>query len=167
MKFIGNFADWIDPRWCEEVCNTRGYGRPKEGPSPDTLEMAKEYEKAKVAGYSDTAIYFWMFDKNNVNFEISQPPWISSKFHWWITKMLPGNFMPMHVDPHTFYQTNSKRFWIALTNWHPGHIIMYEDVVLTNYKIGDVWEYTDSTAIHGAANIGHDTRVILQVSTYD
>lgn len=167
MKYIGNFADWLDPKWYDEVMAGRGDGRPKEGQKPDSPEMEEQYQKAKEAGYSEDAIYFWMFDKNNVSFELPKPPWVTNNFHWWITKMMPGNFMPMHIDPHTMYQTNSERYWIPLTDWQLGHIIMYQDQVLTNYKRGDVWVYDDSNALHGAANIGHTPRIILQVSTYD
>lgn len=167
MKYIGNYNSWIDSRWLAEVLTSRGTGRPKEGQLPDSPEMAEEYRKAVAAGYKNDVIYFWMFDKHNVTFEIPKPPWVENNFHWWITKMLPGNFMPIHKDPHTMYQPNSKRFWIPLQDWEIGHIIAYEDVVLTNYKAGDVWEYDDSTALHGAANIGYTPRIVLQVSTYD
>lgn len=167
MRFIGNFKDWVDPQWVTEVLGNRGIGRPAEGQKPDTPEMELEYARARAAGYSDDTIYFWMFDKNNTTFQIPKPPFIKNNFHWWITKMLPGNFMPMHVDPHTMYQSNSNRYWIPLHDWEPGHIFMYENQVITNYKLGDVWTYQDSQALHGAANIGFTPRVVLQISEYE
>ncbi len=166
MHYIGNYKDWIDPKWVDEVLSSRGYGRPAEGQKPNSLEMEKEYARARSAGYKDTDIYFWMFDKENLSFDIPRPPWIEGSFHWWITKMLPGNFMPMHIDPHTVYQNNSKRYWMPLQDWEPGHIFMYEDQVITNYVAGDVWSYKDSTALHGASNIGFTPRLVLQISTY-
>ena len=101
-----------------------------------------------------------------VSFDLKEP-WVSSKYHWWITKMLPGNFMPMHTDPHTLYESNSKRFWMPWQDWQPGHIFMYENKVITDYKAGDVWEYENSAALHGAANIGFVPRIVLQVSSYE
>lgn len=166
MKFIGNYADWIDPNWGKLIMTTRGYGRPLEGPQPNSSEMEEEYSKARSAGYTDNSIMFWMLDKNNCDIEIN-PPWISGKYHWWITKMLPGNFMPMHQDPHTQFEKNSERYWIPFQDWEPGHIFMYEDQVITNYKAGDVWAYNEAGALHGAANIGHTSRIVLQISTYD
>jgi hypothetical protein len=166
MRFIGNYKDWIDPEWISYVLSNKGDGRPAEGQKPNSSEMEDEYRRAKLAGYQDDAIYFWMFDKNNTPFDIV-PPFINGPHHWWITKMLPGNFMPMHKDPHTSYEKNSQRFWIPLTDWAPGHIFMYEDQVITNYLSGDVWQYTEAGALHGAANIGHAPRVVLQISTYD
>lgn len=169
MKSIGNFSKWIQDSWIEEVLASRGDGRPAEGQRPNTPEMEEEYARARAAGYKDNAIYFWMFDKNNTSFDIPKPPWIpeGTKYHWWITKMLPGQFMPMHVDPHTLYEKNSNRYWVPLQDWQDGHIFMYKSIVITNYKKGDVWFYKDSRALHGAANIGHTPRVILQISTYE
>jgi hypothetical protein len=109
MKFIGNFKEHISQNWINEILNSRGTGRPAEGKKPDSIEESAEYKKAIAAGYKDSDIYFYMFDKSNVSFEIDLP-FINEKYHWWITKMMPGNFMPMHVDPHTLYQKNSKRF---------------------------------------------------------
>ena len=165
MQFIGNFNNWIDPHWIEYILANRGDGRPKEGQQPNTPEMEEEYRRARLAGYRDDSIYFWMFDKNNTNFDID-PPFITGPSHWWITKMLPGNFMPMHRDPHTQYETDSQRYWVPLQDWQPGHIFMYEDQVITNYRCGDVWQYAEAGALHGAANIGHTPRIVLQISSY-
>jgi hypothetical protein len=63
-------------------------------------------------------------------------------------------------------EQNSQRYWMPLQDWESGHIFMYENQVVTGYKMGDVWCYTDSTALHGAANIGYTPRIILQVSTH-
>jgi hypothetical protein len=167
MKFLGNYRTWINPHWLTEVLNSRGDGRPAEGQISDTPEMEQEYQKARAAGYKDNEIYFWMFDKKNSAIDIPQPPFLEGKYHWWITKMLPGNFMPMHVDPHTLYQKNSNRFWMPLQDWQPGHIFMYEDQVITNYKAGDVWTYDNPAALHGAANIGYVPRIVLQISSYN
>lgn len=167
MNLIGNYFDWIDPKWIDIIMSDRGYGRPAEGDKPNSPEMELEYAKARTAGYNENDIYFWMFDKHNVNFELPTPPWIDGKFHWWITKMLPGNFMPLHIDPHTQFEKNSKRYWMPFQDYKPGHIFMYKDTVITNYKAGDVWMYKDAGAIHGSANIGHTPRIVLQISTHE
>jgi len=167
MKYVGNFADWINPAWINEILRERGVGRPGEGKKPDSLEEELEYKKAMAAGYDPAAIYFYMFDKNSVSFELPKPPFVENNFHWWITKMLPGQFMPMHVDPHTLYQTNSRRFWMPWQDYLGGHIFAYEDDIVTNYKAGDVYEYSNPNALHGAANVGLVPRIVLQLSTYD
>lgn len=165
MEFLGNYKDWIDPLWLDELLTSQGTARPKAGKRPDSPEEELEYAKARDAGYKDNETYFYMFTKDNTSFDIS-PPFVNEQFHWWITKMLPGNFMPMHTDPHTRYEKNSKRYWMPLQDWQPGHIFMYENSVITDYKKGDVWCYDNSIALHGAANIGHTPRLVLQVSTW-
>jgi hypothetical protein len=165
MNYIGNYSNWINPAWIAELTNSRGTARPVEGQKPDSPSMESQYAKARAAGYKDDDTFFWMFDKNNTTFEIT-PPFTTAACHWWITKMLPGNFMPMHIDPHTEYDLDSSRYWIPLQDWEPGHIFMYENRVITDYKAGDVWEYADPCALHGAANIGYTIRLALQISTY-
>ena len=167
MRYLGNYKDWIKPEWINELISNQGTARPCNGKRPDSPEEHTEYATARAAGYKDSDTYFWMFDKNNLPFDLPTPPFVTGKYHWWITKMLPGNFMPMHIDPHTQYENNSNRYWMALQDWKPGHIFMYQDQVITNYLAGDVYVYDDPTALHGAANIGHTPRLVLQVSTYD
>jgi hypothetical protein len=166
MEYIGNYSDWIKKEWILELLNNSGTPRPSGGKTPDTKEEKIEYQKAIEAGYSENETYFFMFDKDNFKFNLF-PPFVQSNYHWWITKMMPGNFMPMHVDPHTLYEPNSQRYWMPLQDYSPGHIFMYENLVITDYKAGDVYRYKTSSAIHGAANIGHVPRVVLQVSTHE
>ena len=167
MKYVGNYKEWIQPEWIDKLISNPGVARPSQGKRPSSPEEQLEYDKAKLAGYSESATYFWMFDKDSIPFDLPTPPFIQGSYHWWITKMMPGNFMPIHRDPHTVYETNSNRYWMALQDWQPGHIFMYEDQVITNYRAGDVYVYNDPTALHGAANIGHTPRLILQVSTHE
>jgi hypothetical protein len=166
MKYIGNFRSWLDKDWLPFLLSNNGTPRPSSGKTPNSSEEHAEYERARSAGYKDTDTYFYMFDKGNFPFDVN-PPFINGLYHWWITKMLPGNFMPMHTDPHTLYEKNSNRYWIPLQDWHPGHLFAYNDTVITNYQAGDVWCYEDATALHGAANIGHIPRLVLQISTYE
>ena len=56
---------------------------------------------------------------------------------------------------------------MPLKDWERGHIFVYEDTVVTNYKAGDVYMYESAQALHGAANIGLTPRIVLQFSTHD
>ena len=165
MKYIDNFKHWIKQEWIDELLTSKGMARFKEGPRPDSPIMQAQWDNAVKAGYNLETEYFYMFDKNNVSFEIN-PPWCEGKnFHWWITKMLPGNCMPIHTDPHTSYELNSQRYWIPLQYYQNGHWFVYNDVVITDYKAGDVYQYDDSRDPHGAINVGITPRLVLQVST--
>lgn len=166
MEYIGNFNEWIKEEWLHKLLSEKGTPRPSGGKKPTSPEENLEYQKARNAGYSDQSTYFYMFDKNNFALN-SDPPFVSKNYHWWITKMLPGNFIPVHVDPHTLYEKNSQRYWMPLQNYQPGHIFVYENISITDYKAGDVWRYNNASALHGAINIGHTSRLILQVSTHE
>jgi len=138
LIYRGNFANWINPTWRELVLNTVGQARPRD---------------------------WWVYEEHDLNIKIS-PPWCTGKTEWWITKLMPGQFMPMHTDPFTHYET-CKRYWVPLQDYQPGHLFVYGNLVLTKYSAGDVYEYINSQDIHGAANIGHMPRVVLQVTEYE
>ena len=162
MKFLGNFS-FIEDSWIDEILNKFGQGRPRDWPPASAVESA-EYARYKEAGYNLNAVNWWVYEKDDVTFNIS-PPWIKGNYHWWITKLTPGQFMPMHTDPHT-HDKDCKRYWIPLQDYHPGHIFVYGDQMITGYKKGDVYEYYNSQDMHGAANIGHIPRLVLQITEY-
>ena len=61
---------------------------------------------------------------------------------------------------------NAKSYWMPFQDWTVGHVFMYQDTPVTNYKKGDVFEY-DASIVHCAVNISLVPRIILQVREYD
>lgn len=171
MIKVGNLNDLIGIGWIDSVLNevltSQGMNRPREGERPQGIEGEKEWQKAIDAGYDPDAAYFQMFDKTNLKSGIPIFHTCGRNRHWWITKMMPGQFMPMHIDPHTKQETNVDRLWIPLQDFEKGHIFAYEDIVITNYKKADVYKYNNPRAFHGAANIGSTPRIVLQVTLYE
>ena len=161
MKFVGNYSSWINPVWIEKVLSTTGQARPRDWPPAYAVESA-EYSKAQQAGYDLSAVNWWVYEQQDLDIDI-QPPWVAGESSWWITKLMPGQYMPMHSDPFTHY-SECKRYWVPLLDYEPGHLFVYGDTVITNYRAGDVYVYENSTDIHGAANIGHTPRIVLQVT---
>lgn len=143
--------------------STEGQARPRDWPPATAVESA-EYRRAQEAGYNLNEVHWWVYEKQDLNIEIT-PPWCTGKVSWWITKLLPGQFMPMHTDPFTHY-SDCKRFWVPLQDFKDGHLFIYKNTLVTDYKAGDVYEYFDSKDNHGAANIGYEPRVVLQVTEY-
>jgi hypothetical protein len=165
MNYVGNFVDWIKPEYIEYMLNTDGTARPGGGQNPDS----EEFRKAKEHGYDLSQTYWYIYEKDTFPFDIKLPFNSELSSLWWGIKMKPGNFMPVHRDPHTYADNHSNvtRYWMALQDWEPGHIFMYEDQVLVNYKKGDVYSYPDPQAIHCACNIGNNTRLSFHFSTYE
>ena len=123
MNYLGN-NDFIKQEWIDEVLNKFGQGRPRDWPPANAVESA-EYARYKEAGYDLKAVNWWVYEKQDVSFNIV-PPWIEGSYHWWITKLMPGQFMPMHTDPHT-HEQQCNRYWIPLQDYKPGHIFIYEN----------------------------------------
>jgi hypothetical protein len=73
--------------------------------------------------------------------------------------------MPMHTDPHT-HERQCNRYWIPLQGYESGHLFIYKNQLITNYKAFDVFKYDHEHDAHGAANIGHSPRIVLQVTEY-
>lgn len=165
MIHVGNYADWINQELIDFMMSNDGTARPGGGPNPDS----EEFRKASEHGYDLTQTYWYIYEPHTLPFKITLPFDDREDFLWWGIKMKPGNFMPVHRDPHTmdpeYHQC--KRYWMALQDWEPGHIFMYKNEVLVDYKKGDVFAYPDAQEIHCACNIGNTTRLTFHFSTYD
>jgi hypothetical protein len=163
MKYLGNYIDWVENSWIDFVKNNVGKTFPK-GQIPIDSYESQEFKAATDAGYDLDKVLWYVFEKDDTGFDIV-PTWTEKSTSWWITKLLPGQYMPMHRDPFTQYR-NCKRYWMPLTDYQPGHIFIYKDTFVNDYKAGDLYRYDLSTEIHGAANIGHSVRIILQITEY-
>lgn len=161
MNYVDNWKKYIPENLNQTVINTIGQARPRDWPPSSAIECA-EYSKAKDAGYDLTETHWWVYEKNDLNIDLIFP---LNSYHWWITKMYPGQFMPMHTDPHT-HEKLCKRYWIPLQDYTPGHILIYKGELVKDYKFGDVFEFNLSTDYHGAANIGHTPRISLLITEY-
>ena len=162
MIRIGNWQNYISSDLKQLVLNTVGQARPRDWPPAFAVESA-EYAKAKEAGYDLNAVHWWVYEEKDLG-KLELP--LENEYHWWITKLYPGQYMPMHTDPHT-HQKPCRRYWIPLQDYEPGHIFIYKNELINNYKAYDVYTYDHEQDMHGAANIGHTPRVVLQVTEYD
>jgi hypothetical protein len=167
MKYMGNYRDWIKEDWIYYLLNNNGTLRPKKSEdNPDS----EEFTKASKVGY-DLSQTYWQHYCNTSCPLIIDPPIIikNKKVMWWFIKMLPGNFMPMHRDPHVTNDNfiNCKRYWMPLQDYEPGHIFIYNKEFMCDYKAGDLWVYDDANEIHGACNIGYGPRLTFQFTVYD
>ena len=161
MKYVSNWKNKIPSTLRQRVLDTEGQARPRDWPPAFAIESA-EYKRAEQAGYDLSAVNWWVYEEKDLG-PLLLP--FENEYHWWITKLYPGQFMPMHSDPHT-HDRACKRYWIPLQDYEPGHIFIYKTNLKKNYKAYDVFEYEQSTDLHGAANISHSPRVILQLTEY-
>jgi hypothetical protein len=163
MIHLGNYHNWIQPEWIEYMMSHDGTPRPSGGRNPSS----EEFKNAVSTGYDLKQTYWYIYEPDTFPFKIHPPINMDGKFLWWFIKMLPGNIMPMHKDPHALEEKNSKRYWMPLQDYAPGHVFIYEKQLAVDYKKGDLFEYNNSHAIHGACNIGWSPRLIACFSSYD
>jgi hypothetical protein len=163
MKFIGNFKDWIKPEWIEYLLQHDGTKRPSGGENPE----CNEFSKAPIVGYDLTKTYWYHYTNHTFPFEVV-PPIETQNNMWWFIKMLPGNFMPMHRDPHITQDDKKEcvRYWMPLQDYEPGHIFVYNKQMMVDYNMGDLWAYSDANELHGACNIGYNPRLTFQFTSY-
>ena len=73
---------------------------------------------------------------------------------------------PMHQDLFKENKPNIRRFWMAMQDSKLGHVFVYEDTTLKNYRAGDLFEFEDPNAWHAACNLGFEPKVSLQIVSY-
>lgn len=174
MKYIGNFSEWISPELMQILENSNGDTRPVFQPDrwcTGNPILEDFNEKCRIA-YGDKNCTFQQFNINTAemkDFPIVLPelPEKRKECHWWFIKLLPGQFQAMHVDPHLLEVKNPVRYSMFLQDFIPGHIFVWDDKIITNYKKGDLFEWSDPMIVHGPANISFVPRYTMQITMHD
>ena len=174
MNYIGNYADWIIENNIIEMLNAKQgdctpVWQPDRWTGNETLEHFRELARP---GYSNNKFFFHQLNAGSTEMKDYNFPWMElpetrAKKFWWFVKLYPGEFQAMHVDPHLTELENFVRYTMFLQDWEPGHIFVYDDKILNNYKAGDLYEWSDPETIHGPANIGYNPRLTLQITLHD
>lgn len=164
MKYIGNYIQDIPSKLINYLLNNDGQPRPNNL-SKEAINAYDTYAKGQDVGYDLSATYWHIFESQDIPMEII-PTWTIGKVHWWITKMMPGDMMPMHEDPPTL-KHDCNRYWMPLQDYETGHVFIINDKLITDYKAGDVFAYNVAQDNHGAANIGFTPRLVLQVTEFN
>lgn len=174
MKYLGNYRDWIQPGLLERILSTPG--DPTLLNQPLTWKGHPEheawYKTFCKAGYDKRGFYSNMYNQYTEDikdFTLAPPIDIGdSAWDWWFIKFLPGSVACMHYDPHTKIYRTAKRYWMAMMDYHPGHVFVSEGGhMMTNYKAGDLWTWEKADLMHGVVNISMLPRVTFQFSTRD
>jgi len=87
-------------------------------------------------------------------------PDVPDVLHWWFARLDHGTVFPLHTDQH--HEGCARRVWIPLDDWEPGHIFVYGDRVVTDYRRGDWIEFAPDV-VHGAANLSTRVKISLQL----
>lgn len=177
MKLIGNYLNQLPNGLIKTLLDNDGDVTPVY--QPNKWKDKPEYDDARIAlenaGYPDLGYKFHQYSieteclqpfRSQINFRFDIPLQYQY-YHWWIIKYQPGDMQPMHFDPHIVNTKDCQRYTMMLTDFEDGHIFVYNDYLLTNYKAGDLFLWPDPMIIHGAANISMNPRLSLQMSFYN
>jgi hypothetical protein len=171
MELIGNYADWIPLALMDHIKSQDGdtvpVWQPDRWKGHPMLDEARERARP---GYSNNKHNFQQFNSTTegmIDIELPTIPNDSRRMFWWVVKLYPGQMQTMHFDPHLLSESNPGRYTMFLEDWQPGHIFTWEDKMLSNYKAGDLYRWSDPMCYHGVVNIGYEPRYTLQITTVD
>lgn len=173
MNFIKNDAAWISQELMNHLEIHEGdytpVWQPERWQGHPILDQFREMARPV---YSQKTPMFHQFNsrsKDMQNFSVNLPELPKSRKYcfWWFVKLLPGEMQAMHIDPHLVDVKNPVRYTMFLQDFHPGHIFVWEDKMISNYKMGDIYEWSDPTIIHGCVNISYKTRYTMQITMHD
>jgi hypothetical protein len=173
MNYVGNYANWITLELMTHLATHDGDITPVWQPDRwSGHPLLEEYKEMARPVYSQNTPLFQQFNaksKDMQGFNIVLPdfPEKRSQCHWWFVKLLPGQMQAMHIDPHLVDVKNPVRYTMFLEDYHPGHIFVWDDKISSNYKAGDVYEWSDPMIVHGCVNISYKTRYTMQITMHD
>jgi hypothetical protein len=174
MKYIGNYKSWIEEqKIMEHLSACQGEVSPVwPGDFYSGHPILEKIKESGRAGYSDNRFVFHQLGPHspemaNFKFELPTVPESRSNVNWWFVKLYPGEFQIMHIDPHTVEVTNLVRYTIFLQDWEPGHIFVWDNKYIADYKAGDMYEWSDPMSVHAPANIGYNTRYTFQMTLHN
>lgn len=98
--------------------------------------------------------------------------WLNS-ISFAVTKMLPGNLLPIHADKYSYYVKSNNiqnlhqvfRAIVFLEDHQLGHFLHVDGESLNSWTAGDyvIWR---GCSKHIAGNLGHANRYTLQITGY-
>jgi hypothetical protein len=191
MNYINNQKEYITPELMQILKNKKGDQVPIWDPErghghsllEDITKKGLSWFGETIPNQTFTIFNFNSEDMKDYNFVLPKLPKIGKNVFWWFVRLNPGELQLMHYDMHVlgvFHQDNkfSKvakvssvsnivRYTMFLQDWQPGHIFVYDDKTISNYKAGDVFEWSDPELLHGVANLSFTPRYTLQITSHD
>lgn len=163
MKFLGNFKDWISPETLTVILETPGEQRPGNEINPKSQQQYDEFQSSfDMKG----ATWSFYYDEHTGIRHLELPFPIKGSYKWWFVKINPGCVFPLHVDTFEDDSDTVRRLWIPCQDYIPGHVFIYKDNMIKDYKAFDVFEFDDPTALHGSSNISNIPKISLQIVNY-
>ncbi len=165
MEYLGNFLD-KQPEGCiEHFLNTKGKVVPDL--NIDCFQQGFSEDPYHHEGFYMHPNQNWeVFEhvSNNLEYDMYFPlDYKQYEHEVQIIKMLPGNYLPSHRDPMS---DTTHRYVMALSDYEIGHVLIWGNDFLQNYKKGDTWKITDINLWHASGNLGYTTRLFAHLTMW-
>jgi hypothetical protein len=166
MKFIGNYASWLDQEIIDAIIKGEGERRPVF--NTENSDFKKQLSYLTDVGYDLNKVGWSFFYNQHINRDHIELPFSSNgkKYKWWFSKLNPGDIFPVHVDTPKD-EKNIERYWMACQDHQIGHIFAHEHGIAHGYKAGDVFKFDAHEIMHAAANIGLTPKISFQFMFFD
>lgn len=164
MNLIGNYKDIIQDSWIEFLNTHDGQLLPdrRECLLPDFDDQ----NKGIIGSWRPEYPPFWYkFEIQDLPFTIPWPVPLPDKIDWWVIKQYPGQMIPMHVDVNP--PENTERYILMLDDYQPGHILIWDGKLVSDYKKGDLFKVKDVNACHGGSNISNTIRLLAYLTVWN
>jgi hypothetical protein len=90
---------------------------------------------------------------------------LSDNIDWWVIKQYPGQMIPMHVDVNP--PENTSRYILMLQDYEPGHVLIWDGKLVSDYKKGDLFKVKDVNSMHGGCNISNNIRLLSYLTVWN
>jgi len=161
MIYLGNHADLLSDELINNLLTTSGDVQPNRTNDCYQPEFS-EYTRKSIELHPN--LYWEVFESTNENCKINWPVPLSNNYEEVIFKMVPGNYIPIHMDPNP---NKCRRYFMALKDYEIGHILVWGGNFLKDYKKGDLWQFNNILDVHGSGNIGHTVRLVAHLTVWD
>jgi hypothetical protein len=164
MEYIGNYANIVQQDWIDFLMANKGQLL------PDRREcLLPEFDDQNVKIFKSWTPMnmpnWWKFEVQDLPFTIPWPVDLGKKVDWWIIKMEPGQCIPLHIDQNP--PENTLRYILMLQDYEPGHILLWDDSLVRDYKRGDFFKVKDVNSSHGGSNISNTTRLLAYLTVWN
>jgi len=163
-KYIGNFSEQLKIKnLLATVKETTGDRRTFEGTyfdlsKPGFTEIMDNWSKAE---YNLSSIE-WFNYYSGIQFSKSYASEFGNLVNAepvkvWISEIKSGKCFPYHWDVDTdtsmYVEEKMVRYQMMLEDYVLGHFFVLDDITLTGYKMGDVYQWDNYKDWHGGGNI--------------
>jgi hypothetical protein len=164
MKHIGNYKDIVQDEWLDFLKTHDGQLLPdrRECLLPDFDDQ----NKGIIGNWRPEYPPFWYkFEIQDLPFTIPWPVDLGLDIDWWVIKQYPGQMIPIHIDQNPAECTH--RYILMLQDYEPGHVLIWDGKLVSDYKRGDLFKVNDVNSMHGGCNISNNIRLLAYLTVWN